>query len=229
MSSGLFIVLEGPNRAGKSTLAGELCAALKGRPLNVVHTREPGGTPLGEGIRGALKSAKAAGGPFATALVFNGCRKEHTERVILPALANGSIVVCDRYYMSTDVYQGVLSGGMTPAELAIIESIHKSFPQPDLTVFILPSQEVLVKRGEGVEADRFEGNSLESNAYERYAATYSESHPAITLRPNLLREGHSKASEVLESEVIKGWLQRQIRPQSGTPTLIETHEAKRSG
>src|SRR5258708_7442456 len=99
MKPGLFIVIEGPNRAGKSTLVRELADFLRKSASEVIVTREPGGTPMGEGLRAVLKNSAMAGGAFATALVFNGGRKEHADKVITPAVNRGSIVICDRYYM----------------------------------------------------------------------------------------------------------------------------------
>ena len=197
MSTGLFIVIEGPNRAGKSTLIRELAAALAALGRETVVTREPGGTPMGEGLRTVLKNAAMAGGTFATALVFNGGRKEHADRIIKPAVQRGAVVICDRYYISTEIFQGLLAVDVTPTEREILRSIHRSFPQPDLTIFLLPSAEVVAKRGEGSETDRFEGNPMEMRAYDEYAQEYARVHPTLIVRPTLATEGQSKIGEVL--------------------------------
>jgi dTMP kinase len=203
MSVGLFIVIEGPNRAGKSTLIRELAAALTASGRETVVTREPGGTPMGEGLRTVLKNAAMAGGTFATALVFNGGRKEHADRIITPAVQRGAVVICDRYYISTEIFQGLLAADVTPAEREILRSIHRSFPQPDLTVFLLPSAEVVAKRGEGSETDRFEGNPMEMRAYDEYAQEYARVHPTLIVRPTLAAEGQSKAGEVLAHPLLR--------------------------
>src|SRR5205823_4417041 len=112
-----------------------------------------------------LKNPAMAGGAFATALVFNGGRKEHADRIIVPAVDRGAVVICDRYYISTEIFQGMLAPDVTPAERKILEDIHRHFPQPHMTVFLLPTPEVVARRGAGFEADRFEGNPAEVAAY----------------------------------------------------------------
>lgn len=199
-------MVEGPNRAGKSTLIRELADYLKAQAREVVVTREPGGTPMGEGLRAVLKNLDMVGGTFATALVFNGGRKEHADKVIMPAVYRGAVVVCDRYYISTEIYQGTLADDVTPTEREILKNIHRSFPQPDLTIFILPSAEVIAKRGAGHEMDRFEGNPRELAAYEAYVADYAKMHSAVIVRPTLATEDRSKLDEVLVDAVFSRWL-----------------------
>ena len=91
----------------------------------------------------------------------------------------------------------MLARDVTLAEREILRSIHRSFPQPDLTVFILPTAEVIAMRGAGGETDRFEGNPEEIAAYEAYAEEYAKIHPTIIIRPILATEGVSKLKEVL--------------------------------
>lgn len=201
MKQGLFIVIEGPNRAGKTTLIRELADHLKALVDEVIVTREPGGTPMGEGLRAVLKNSAMTGGTFATALVFNGGRKEHADKVITPARNRGAVIICDRYYISTEIFQGVLARDVTSTEREILRSIHRIFPQPDLTVFILPTEEVVAKRGTGRETDRFEGDPEELAAYATYAEEYAKMHPTIIIRPILATEGVSKLQEVLVHDV----------------------------
>jgi dTMP kinase len=201
----LFVVIEGPNRAGKSTLIRELAVFLKARGAEVLVTREPGGTAMGEGLRAVLKNPDMAGGAFATALVFNGARKEHAARIIVPAVSRGAVVICDRYYMSTEIYQGSLAHDVTPDEREILKGIHRSFPQPDATVFVIPSAEVIASRGDGAEADRFEGNPEELAAYEAFAAEFGKTHPTVIIRPILATEGRSKLGEVLNCPIFSRW------------------------
>src|SRR5882724_1757955 len=201
MHPGLFIVVEGPNRAGKTTLIRELAGYLQAWHKEIVATREPGGTPMGEGLRSVLKNSAMAGGTFATALVFNGGRKEHADHVITPAMNRGAIVLCDRYYISTEIFQGILAPDVTPIERKILKSIHRSFPQPHLTIFILPTPEVVARRGSTLETDRFEGDPAELSAYAAYAKRYAKTRPTITLRPTLATEGTSKLHEVLAHEL----------------------------
>ena len=171
---------------------------------------------MGEGLRAVLKNTNMVGGSFATALVFNGGRKEHADKVIMPAVNRGAVVLCDRYYISTEIFQGIMARDVTSDERAILQSIHRSFPQPDVTIFILPPAEVITKRGAGVETDRFEGDPQEIAAYEAYAAEFSKKHVTIIVRPTLATEGQSKANEVLNHGVFSRWRgSRRDRPPGG--------------
>ena len=109
---GRFITFEGPDGAGKSVQARRLAATLESEGLDVLLTREPGGTPLGERIRALLVDAEVeTRGPLAEALLFNAARAELVADVIRPALAAGTHVICDRYADSTLAYQGHGGGG----------------------------------------------------------------------------------------------------------------------
>ena len=105
--SGLFLSFEGGEAAGKSVQAARLADTLATRGRDVVLTREPGGTPFAERIRDVLLHARDVDlAPEAQALLFSAARAQHTRDVIRPALAEGKIVVADRYFDSTLVYQG---------------------------------------------------------------------------------------------------------------------------
>ena len=105
---GLFITIEGGEGSGKSTLAAKLGALLKERGYTVMHTREPGGSPLSEHIRELLldPNRKYPIGERAELLLFLAGRAEHVEEKILPALRRGEIVICERFHDSTIAYQG---------------------------------------------------------------------------------------------------------------------------
>ena len=105
--SGLFLSFEGGEAAGKSVQAARLADTLGARGHGVVLTREPGGTPFAERIRDVLLHARDVDlAPEAQALLFSAARAQHTRDVIRPALSEGKIVVADRYFDSTLVYQG---------------------------------------------------------------------------------------------------------------------------
>lgn len=109
--SGVFITFEGGEGLGKSVLSANLAEALRPRGRDVLHTREPGGTPLGERIRDLLLHAREiALSPEAQALLFSAARAEHVRDVIRPALEAGRVVIADRFYDSTLVYQGYVYG-----------------------------------------------------------------------------------------------------------------------
>ena len=105
---GLFITCEGPEGSGKSTHSRALAERLRGCGLDVVQTREPGGTPTGEAIRQLLQHNGAGEDPVAAAgvLLFCASRAQLTAQVIAPALARGAWVICDRFTDSTLAYQG---------------------------------------------------------------------------------------------------------------------------
>lgn len=105
--AGLFITLEGPEGSGKSTHAKRLAEQLTSRGFDVVHTHEPGGTAIGEKVREVLLSLSSDGMSARTELfLFLASRAEHVEKVIKPALAEGKIVICDRFSDATMAYQG---------------------------------------------------------------------------------------------------------------------------
>lgn len=103
---GTFIVLEGPDKSGKSTQAKRLAANLRADGLKVVHTREPGGTGFAEAIRKILLDPKHSVHPMAELFLYEAARAQHTQDVLFPALRKGAVVVCERYTLATLVYQG---------------------------------------------------------------------------------------------------------------------------
>src|SRR5215813_4757582 len=132
---GRFITLEGGEGAGKSTLAHGLAEALRARGRDVVVTREPGGAPGADAIRALLVSGAANRWSAAEeALLFAAARLNHLTHTILPALARGDWVVCDRYYDSTRAYQ-VAAGGLAPSALATLNLLIEA-PAPDLTLVL---------------------------------------------------------------------------------------------
>jgi len=108
MSRGKFITFEGPEGSGKSTHIQLLADCLRGFGIEVTCTREPGGTPMGESIRGLLQhnGSGEAPVPRAEVLLFLASRAQHVERLIRPALEKGNWVLCDRFDDSTFAYQG---------------------------------------------------------------------------------------------------------------------------
>ncbi len=107
MTTGRFIAFEGGEGAGKSVQARLLTEALRAKGLEVVTTREPGGTAGAEAIRALLLGLDGEGwAPRAEALLFAAARSDHVERLIRPAIARGAWVVCDRFVDSSRAYQG---------------------------------------------------------------------------------------------------------------------------
>jgi dTMP kinase len=140
--TGRFIALEGGEGAGKSTQARLLADALSQRGLEVVTTREPGGTPGAEAIRALLLSTEGPGwAARAEALLFAAARADHVEKLIRPALERGAWVVCDRYLDSSRAYQGGGSG-LSDEDIRTLHGVGSDGLLPDLTVLLmlLPEQ-----------------------------------------------------------------------------------------
>nr|WP_189660727.1 dTMP kinase [Pseudomonas vlassakiae] len=155
--SGLFITLEGPEGAGKSTNRDYLAARLREQGLDVVLTREPGGTPLAEKIRELLlaPSAEVMAADTELLLVF-AARAQHLAEVIRPALARGAVVLCDRFTDATYAYQGG-GRGLSVERIAALEQFVQADLRPDLTlVFDLPVEVGLARAAARGRLDRFE-------------------------------------------------------------------------
>lgn len=150
-----FITLEGGEGAGKSTQARLLVDALVARGLPVLRTREPGGAPGAEVLRGLLLSGEVEWSPQAETLLHFAARTEHVSKTIRPALTAGMWVVCDRFYDSTMAYQGYGQG----ADRGTIETLIGLLGiVPDVTLVLDVSEAVAVQRQlkRGMDADRYE-------------------------------------------------------------------------
>ena len=170
---GRFITFEGGEGAGKSSHAELLARRLRVLGLDVVVTREPGGSPGAEMIRHVILSGAAKPfGPAAEAILFAAARDDHLNQTIRPALARGAWVICDRFADSTRIYQGVL-GKVDLGMILALERIVVGDDRPDLTfVLDLPAEQGLeraAKRRGIATADRFEGETLEYHARLRDA------------------------------------------------------------
>ena len=153
---GSFITVEGPDGSGKTLQAARLAAALEARGHDVLLTREPGGTRLGDEIR-ALLMANAGEpiDPVADALLFNAARAQHVATVIRPALARGVVVVCARYTDSTLAYQGY-GGGVDFGTLRRIIEISTGGLVPDRTILLDLPAEIGLQRKTPDSHTRFE-------------------------------------------------------------------------
>jgi dTMP kinase len=158
VARGRFITLEGGEGAGKSTQAAGLVEHLRAAGLEVVPTREPGGTPHADQVRSMVVEGGAdRWSPIAETLLMNAARADHLEQVIRPALTRGAWVVCDRFADSTRAYQGA-GGGVSPEVIATIEQAVVGEDRPDLTlIFDLPVEIGLERAfGRGLFETRFE-------------------------------------------------------------------------
>ncbi len=157
---GKFIVLEGPDRCGKSTQAKLLYNYLIAQGFDVELTREPGGTPTAEKIRQIVLEPGLDVRPMAELLLYEASRAQHTQEKIIPALQAGKIVICERYTMSTSAYQGYARG----IDLKLIDTVNQIATtglQPDLTLVFLMSDEYFSSRGEYLFSDRLEREDQE--------------------------------------------------------------------
>ena len=155
--TGLFITLEGPEGAGKSTNREYLAERLRAQGIDVVLTREPGGTPLAERIRELLltPSDDAMCADTELLLVF-AARAQHLAEVIRPALARGAVVLCDRFTDATYAYQGG-GRGLSHERIATLETFVQGALRPDLTlVFDLPIEVGMARASARGRLDRFE-------------------------------------------------------------------------
>lgn len=155
--TGLFITLEGPEGAGKSTNREYLAERLRERGIDVLLTREPGGTPLAERIRELLlePSDESMAADTELLLVF-AARAQHLQQVIRPALANGCVVLCDRFTDATYAYQGG-GRGLSIERIAQLEQFVQGELRPDLTlIFDLPVEIGLARAAARGRLDRFE-------------------------------------------------------------------------
>ncbi|WP_306832485.1 dTMP kinase [Neorhizobium huautlense] len=186
-SAGIFISFEGGEGSGKSTQIRRLADHLRHRGLEVVVTREPGGSTGAEAVRHVILSGAAEDfGVRMEAILFAAARNDHVEEVIRPALKRGAAVLCDRFIDSSRVYQGV-TGNLEPAFMAALEQAAVDGVLPDLTILLdLPAEIGLARAGRRrgaidstAEPDRFEREQQETHEKRREAyLEIAESEPA---------------------------------------------------
>nr|WP_186348129.1 dTMP kinase [Pseudomonas lundensis] len=183
--TGLFITLEGPEGAGKSTNREYLAARLREAGIDVVLTREPGGTPLAERIRELLltPSEDAMCADTELLLVF-AARAQHLAEVIRPALARGAVVLCDRFTDATYAYQGG-GRGLSHARIAALEAFVQGDLRPDLTlVFDLPIEVGMARASARGRLDRFEQEGR--TFFDAVRSTYLQRAEAAPQRYRLI-------------------------------------------
>jgi dTMP kinase len=164
-----FITFEGIDGAGKSTHIEALGERLRSAGASVVITREPGGTPLAEHLRELMLHSPMDA--LTEALVVFAARRDHLQQVILPALARGETVLCDRFTDATFAYQGA-GRGFDAGILATLESWVQQGRQPDLTFwFDLPAEVAAERRRAARAPDRFE--QLDVSFFNRVRGGYA--------------------------------------------------------
>jgi dTMP kinase len=210
---GIFISFEGIDGAGKSTHIGALAAAFKAQGRAVTLTREPGGTPLAETLRTLVLND--AMDPLTEALLMFAARRDHLAGVILPALARGDVVLCDRFTDATFAYQGG-GRGFDEAVLTQLETMVQATTipdkakliQPELTVWFDLAPEEAAKRLAGARVpDKFESQPVEF--FRRVVDGYTRRMVGDAGRFARIDAGQSQQAvwqEVHAVFVAKGWL-----------------------
>jgi len=167
--NGLFIVLEGPDGSGTTLQSKMLAERLITEGHDVLLTAEPTEGGIGKTVRSLLNGEEM---PQADAiqLLFCADRAEHVQKEILPALAKGTIVISDRYALSTIIY-----GEAQGVDKEWLEDINKHFPKPDLTIITLPSFDVCQERiGRRDTTDHFEKREFQQHVYNSYVSADGE-------------------------------------------------------
>lgn len=202
-TGGRFITLEGGEGVGKSTQARRLAAKLENRGLRVVLTREPGGSEGAEVVRELLmRGDQHRWAPRAEALLFAAARTDHVEKLIVPALAAGDWVVCDRFVDSTRAYQG--ASGIEDATILALHAFGSQALLPDRTILLTLPPERGVARAtirDGERADRF--ITRDAGFHEAVAAAFdriAEQEPDRVRRVDADR-GAEQVTEAILDEI----------------------------
>jgi len=184
VSTGCFISFEGIDGSGKSTQARMLADHLRGAGHDVVLTREPGGSSGAEEIRAlVLQGDPDRWSAETELLLFTAARRDHMERLILPALAAGQIVICDRFADSTRMYQGLSRGDLR----ATVDALHRLMigREPDLTLLIDmdPGRGLARARARNGNEERFEdfGTDLQARMRSGFLALSEEFKDRFTV------------------------------------------------
>lgn len=210
MKPGLFITFEGIDGAGKSTHISALASAFKAAGKTPTLTREPGGTPLAEKLRVMLLND--AMDSLSESLLIFAARRDHLNAVILPALARGDVVLCDRFTDATFAYQGSGRG----FDVGILQTLERwvqasgngTFVQPDLTVWFDLQPAEAARRLAGARVpDRFEVQPVEF--FNRVAQGYADrlqAEPDRFAKIDAAQSVESVWQDVLGVFTRKGWL-----------------------
>ncbi len=173
MSKGLFITVEGGEGAGKSTCLEFIQQLIQEKGVDSIFTREPGGTELGEEVRGILLNKKYLGMAADTELLLMfAARAEHIDKKILPNVNDGKWVISDRFTDATYAYQGA-GRGIDPRRVSVIEDWVQGKLRPDMTLLLdLPVAIGMDRASKRGELDRFEVEQM--SFFERVAEIYRE-------------------------------------------------------
>jgi dTMP kinase len=204
---GKFITFEGIDGSGKSTQLRMLAGELRVRGLDVLTTREPGGTPLGQHLRAAFLETEEVVSPLAELLLFAADRAQHVELLIKPSLAAGRTVISDRFADATFAYQGA-GRGFSEKTVKEVIKLATSGLKPDLTLFFDLSVENAIKRmnsrlDAGEQQNRMDVETAEfydrvRNAYLKLAAGEPERFRVVDANGSV-EEIHAKVLKITKS------------------------------
>ena len=203
--AGQFITFEGGEGSGKSSQINILKSKLIGKGIDVVCTREPGGTPSAEILRELVTTGEVnKWEPMTEALLMFASRYEHTKNLIIPSLENGKWVLCDRFYHSTYAYQG-LGHGLGLEAMEALKKISIGEIEPDLVFFldIDPMEGIKRTMGRHTNEDRFEKMDISfhtklRDAFLGFSKTYSENSIVINAGQEI-----NKISDIIFEEIEK--------------------------
>jgi dTMP kinase len=195
MKRGIFIVLEGPDRSGKSTQASLLKAWLEERGREVVVTREPGGTRLSEQIRKILLDPESNIEPMTELFLYETSRIKHTLEKIMPALKAGKVIICDRYTLSTTAYQGYGRG----LDLKTVETLNRIATmnlKPHLTLVLDIPDRIFAQR-EQLRAgrDRMERQS------DLFRRRVNRAYKLLARRPGVTRVDAGRSIDEIQGDI----------------------------
>ena len=210
MSKGVFISFEGVDGAGKSTHIQGLADTFRQQGRSVTLTREPGGTPLAEKLRQLVLND--AMDPLTEALLMFAARRSHIQEVILPALAQGQVVLCDRFTDATFAYQGHGRG----FDLNVLSQLEQwvqgkdsgELLQPDMTLWFALDPAIAAERlADARVPDRFESQPLAffAQVHAGYQAR-AQAAPGRMVRIDAAQSRHQVWQQLTQALVRRGWL-----------------------
>ncbi|MBS6477218.1 MAG: dTMP kinase [Firmicutes bacterium] len=207
--TGKFVTIEGCEGVGKSTQVRKLKEYLSLRGIEAVFTREPGGTPVSEQIRGVILNPENKDMDDVTELLlYVAARRQHTQRFIKPELESGNIVFCDRYVDSTTAYQGY-ARGLGAEEVERLNALAVGDVKIDLTIFLdFPPEKAFARKGGRDTGDRLENEKMEfhKRVYEGFCKI-AEKEPCRVARLDA-----SGAKEQTHEKIVKLLIERGIIP-----------------
>ena len=200
MSTVRFIVLDGVDGCGKSTQAEALMQTLQGRGRRPLHLREPGSSAAGEAIRRTLLDPELTLGPSAETLLFAAARRQTMEELVVPALASGRDVVCERFHASTFAYQAFAGELDADPVLELLKTwASPVLPEVEL-ILTLPTRDALRRRGAPSDRIEAKGMDFQQRVAEGYARYLELCPRAVEVDASgTVDEVHNRVLEVLDA------------------------------